>query len=199
MHVSEKKSVVSFGLCKCGCGEKTNICKQTRGESIKGLPFRFIMGHYSKTVSMNKEHNPSWKGGRYILDSGYVMVHDPTHARAMSNGYVREHIIIAEKALGRSLPEGVQVHHYGDVGDNSKLVICENQEYHRLLHVRKKSLKECGDASKRKCKYCQKYDDVENLHCVQIKIGKKGWNTYHLSCARVYDRKRRGSNKIDIK
>jgi hypothetical protein len=35
----------------------------------------------------------------------------PDHPNAMSNGYVREHIIVAEKALGRYLPEGVQVHH----------------------------------------------------------------------------------------
>jgi len=134
------------------------------------------------------ELNPAWKGGRYINHSGYVMVLSPYHNRAMENGYVREHIILAECALGRKLPPNAQVHHFGEPYDNSKIVICENQEYHFLLHMRQKSFDECGDPNKRKCKFCKEYDFVENLHNKQCK--PHGWNTYHLSCAMVYDRQR---------
>ncbi len=56
--------------------------------------------------------NPAWKGGRYIEpDKGYVMVRMPDHPRARANGYVLEHILVAEAMLGRPLAEGEEVHH----------------------------------------------------------------------------------------
>ena len=56
---------------------------------------------------------------------------------------VYEHTLLAEKALGRKLPEGAMVHHTGKTYDNHgpfKLVICPNQDYHMLLHRRAKEL-----------------------------------------------------------
>lgn len=46
---------------------------------------------------------------------------------------------IAARALGRALPEGAEVHHLnGDHNDNRpcNLVICQDAEYHDLLHRR---------------------------------------------------------------
>jgi len=191
-----ERKMIEIGLCQCGCGETTSIARQTipRKNMVKGEPSRFITGHYTRTIPQGQGH-PSWRGGRYVNHSGYVMVAAPGHARVNANGYIREHVLIAEKALGSQLPEGVQVHHCGDVGDNSKLVICQDQEYHFLLHVRAKALKECGDANKRKCKFCQQYDHVENLHCRKIKGKKGGWNTYHMECVREYDRARSARRK----
>lgn len=38
---------ISFGYCKCGCGQKTPISKYTcaRDNLIKGLPANFLRGH----------------------------------------------------------------------------------------------------------------------------------------------------------
>jgi hypothetical protein len=69
-----------------------------------------------------------------------------------SNGYYRiyaggkqvyEHIHIAEKALGKPLPKGAIVHHVNEKpadNRNKNLVVCPNQEYHKLLHKRMKDL-----------------------------------------------------------
>jgi hypothetical protein len=74
--------------------------------------------------------HPGWKGGRTVHD-GYVTVAE--------NGTVRrEHVIVAERALGKSLPPRAVVHHANHVrADNSprNLVICEDQAYHMLLHA----------------------------------------------------------------
>ena len=56
------------------------------------------------------EKNPNWRGGRTIHSKGYVYTYAPGHPRA-SNGYVFEHILTAEKKLGRYLEDGETCHH----------------------------------------------------------------------------------------
>jgi hypothetical protein len=73
---------------------------------------------------------------------------------------------IAEKTLGRKLKYGECVHHidYNTFNNsNNNLVICPNEEYHKLLHIRTDALNITGDANKRRCTYCKKYDDVDNM------------------------------------
>ena len=135
-----------------------------------------------------RENNPHWKGGEYVNDAGYRMVYNPEHHRSGSNGYVREHIIMAEKALGKQLQDGVQVHHCGLSGDNGKIVICQDQKYHYLLHIRARALKECGNANYRKCQFCKQYDHPNNLYIRQRE--KEGWIVYHNDCLKK-DNKRR--------
>ena len=73
--------------------------------------------------------------------------------------WVNEHKIIAEQVLGKSLPKGAEVHHWGNRIDNSKLVICQDKAYHRLLHTRQESLKATGLSNCRRCVYCKKWSD----------------------------------------
>lgn len=149
-----------------------------------------------------REDHHSWKGGRYLNDSGYVMVYDPNHHRSSYNGYVREHIVIAEKVLGKRLPDNAQIHHCGERKDNCSIIICNDQEYHYLIHSREKAFNECGNPNYRKCKFCKKYDDISNLYCKSFKdkngwIG--GWNIYHMECVRKYDRERYKRKKNGFK
>ncbi len=80
---------------------------------------------------------PRKKGVRQITQNGYVSI-------PIDGVKVLEHRHLAEKALGRPLPSGVQVHHMnGNKTDNFtpyNLVICPDQEYHQLLHKRAKEL-----------------------------------------------------------
>ena len=71
------------------------------------------------------------------------MVLMPGHPRS-DHGYVYEHILMAEKALGKPLPNGAEVHHInGKKGDNSRgnHVICQDQAYHKLLEKRTRAYK----------------------------------------------------------
>ena len=63
--------------------------------------------------------NDYWKGGRTETAAGYILIRMPEHPRSSANnGYVFEHIVVAEKKIGRSLlffgvdhPESEIVHH----------------------------------------------------------------------------------------
>ena len=152
-------------LCECGCGE--------------GVTNRFASGHNKKG-----HHNPKWHGGtttgRYI---GKLM---PWHPRSNSYGYVLEHIVIAERALGRYLPQQAEVHHINEKkrdNRNSNLVICEDRSYHMLLHQRKRAFLECGNASARKCWICKRWG--VDVHC-----SSKGKGGYHKACQAKYDKER---------
>lgn len=67
-------------------------------------------------------------------------------------------VIIAEAALGRHLPTRAQVHHFDEDTQNNvnrNLVICQDQDYHQLLHVRTRILKAGGDPNRDAiCKNC---------------------------------------------
>lgn len=63
--------------------------------------------------------NPSWRGGRIVDKSGYVLVHTPDHPNANFGGYVREHRLVAESLLGRYLTPEEVVHHKDDDPSNN--------------------------------------------------------------------------------
>lgn len=66
------------------------------------------------------QESPSWRGGRRTSGGGYIEIHNPNHHRARANGYVFEHIIVAEKKIGRRLLGCECVHHKdGDKKNNS--------------------------------------------------------------------------------
>lgn len=147
------------GLCQCGCGGITNT--------------RFIRGH----------NKANWKGGKSNAN-GYSIIHKPEHPNADAKGYVYEHILIAEKALGKYLPPKAIVHHHTP----EQLVVGENQGYHMLIHQRQRALEACGHADWLKCPFCKQYDDPKNLRIGKNKAGR------HPKCASDYAKKRRNLN-----
>ena len=69
-----------------------------------------------------------------------------------------EHRVIASKALGKPLKRSYRVHHIDEVRDNNEnrnLVLCENQSYHRLLHLRSRSLEASGHPDYFYCPECK--------------------------------------------
>jgi len=82
-------------------------------------------------------NNPAWIGGSYIEPGkGYRMVLRRDHPRARVNGYVLEHILVAERKLGRALLPGEEVHHINhNRADNrpENLQIYSNHREHWMI------------------------------------------------------------------
>ena len=96
--------------------------------------------------------NGSWKGGRTIDKTGYVLIHNPTHPHANHGGYVREHRLIMEKILGRILGPKEVVHHKNGIrGDNSpeNLILFSDNGIHLAVELMGKVPQWSEDGKKR--------------------------------------------------
>lgn len=145
-------SEITPKLCECGCGGLAPIARRTYKAKgyIQGQAIRFIVGHCKPARTT----------------SGYPVLYRPDHPKALArNGCVPEHIIVAESALGRYLPVGAEVHHVDEDSTNSanrNLVICQDNRYHKLLHVRARVVKAGGDPdTERICATCQRLRPFE--------------------------------------
>ena len=111
---------------------------------------------------------------------------DGKYYKQWTNGEKKHiHVRIAETVLGKSLPVGAVVHHInGDGHDNRNinLVICKDQAYHMLLHIRQRALDACGNADYRRCRYCHEYDAQENM-ATRLEKNRVSPSFYHKSCA----------------
>lgn len=91
---------------------------------------------YSVGTSNKKE--PSTRS--HISYFGYPMVYLPEHHRADPKGYVYEHVIIAEKMLGRLLNKHEVCHHLdGNKCNNtmSNIYVCNDHSEHlRMFHAK---------------------------------------------------------------
>jgi hypothetical protein len=151
---------------KCSvCGEFCEITR--RGMCNKHYRRKMKYGNPDKTIN-----RAIGQGTPHI--SGYWMFE-------ISGRSVLRHVLVAEKALGKPLPKGAQVHHvdYDRSNDsNENLVICQNVSYHKLLHRRTDALNACGNANWLRCSKCGKYSPASEL-----RIYKPSGNKWHPGCA----------------
>ena len=165
------------GYCKCGCGQKANLAlySSKRENCVKGQPRNYLPGHHRRG-----KPSPNYKNGRTKGPSNSIYCLSHGHPRAEPHGYVLEHRLVAEKALGKYLPNKAVVHHNNGIRNDNRpenLTICEDENYHKLLHQRKRAYNACGNADWLKCKYCKQYDDPQNLY-----IAPNDSHKYHRRC-----------------
>ncbi len=103
-----------------------------------------------------------------INPEGYRCKKVPGHPRASTGGNVLLHVLLAEKALGKYLPEGAEVHHHNGIRSdnrNENLVICEDRAYHFLIHARSRIVQVGGDPNIEKiCGKCRTVVSRSDFH-----------------------------------
>ncbi len=118
-------------LCACGCGASVTSKVKT---------VRFKWGHHRRNqFKRMKETVVTYRTQTVDGESKHV------------------HRVRAEKALGKPLPLKAVVHHVdGSRSEHSPLVICQDQKYHFLLHIRARVIKAGGNPNTDKlCSGCR--------------------------------------------
>ena len=85
--------------------------------------------------------HPSHFGGHKKKRSdGYVAIYCPEHQKANKDGYVMEHILVMEEAIGRHLAEEEVVHHKNHKRDDNRLENLELMTFrdHAKLHMKER-------------------------------------------------------------
>ncbi len=137
--------------CECGCGASF------KPKMVHGKSKRFVTGHNTPRSTR-------------IVDRGYIMLRVVNHPRMKigrgPGGYVAEHVLVVERAMGKPLPSNYPIHHFDENrsnNSNQNLVVCESTAYHCLLHSRQKALAACGNPDFRRCDICRKWDSLDSM------------------------------------
>ena len=91
------------------------------------------------------------------------------------------------------------IHHVdGDRGNNtpSNLVICQNKQYHYLLHHRQKAMDAGYPPSYRRCGYCKEYDAPSYLYIQERP--KEGLRVHHRACHNKAEQARKAAKRRDV-
>lgn len=130
---------MSAPRCQCGCGEVVRLAPRTDPVKgwVRGVPLKYLRGHNAAANARRQTERSI--GSRGLSSHGYVRILVAKGVR------VYEHVLVAERALGRPLrglgrghPDTEVVHHVnGDKQDNrpENLVVCTHA-YHVELHHR---------------------------------------------------------------
>ena len=89
-----------------------------------------------KGLKRGKDHH-FWKGGR-LHHQGYVLLMKKDHHRANAYGYVKEHVLVAEKTLGRPLDRNEVIHHINEIRNDNRvqnLYLFESIAAHQSYHI----------------------------------------------------------------
>lgn len=145
--------------------------------------------HYKKwQLHGDPTHGRSYeraRGDGTINYAGYVAVSDGKTKRM-------QHVVVAERALGKPLPPSVVIHHVdGNPANNepSNLVICPSQAYHLLIHQRERARDACGNPDARQCVHCKQWDDVAAM--TKTGSSRHGHRHYHKPCRAAAERERK--------
>ena len=104
----------SSGHLRCPACRSKDLCACGRTKQLKS-------DECSECRTEVGPANGNWRGGRTYHKKGYVMVLTPGHPRATtSSKYVFEHILVAEKLLGRYLLPDERIHHRNGVKDDNR-------------------------------------------------------------------------------
>jgi biotin operon repressor len=91
---------------------------------------KFRQGRFGKKAA-------NWQGGRSKSTNGHIYIYSPEHPYSNKQGYVMEHRLVMEKAIGRYLAPEEIIHHINmQKQDNTidNLYLCADNGAHRDIH-----------------------------------------------------------------
>lgn len=139
-------------------------------------------------ISYRGENHPGYKGGKIKTSEGYVGLLTSQKTPNGRTKYLREHVVLAEKALGKPLPKNAVVHHVdGNRSNNTpgNLVICENDAYHQLLHARQRRIRDTGSFDHKRCTLCERVKALS-----EFSVDRGRWDKRYPYCKPCDKRKK---------
>lgn len=136
----------------------TERTKKKISESQKGKPSPRKGVHVSQETKKkmseshkNKFKNPNEFGGhKKKRRDGYIEIYCPNHPSANKSGYVMEHILIMEKAIGRHITKDEVIHHKNRIRDDNRIenldlmTLKKHASYHMKERWKERKEKENG-------------------------------------------------------
>lgn len=113
------------------------VCKEC-GKQYLTVPSQRLLfcGDACYHKSKRGSGNPKWRGGTHV-SRGYIYQYAPDHPAATKQGYVRQHRLVMESALGRLLTPTEVVHHKNGVKNDNRLEnleLCASTGKHSAEH-----------------------------------------------------------------
>lgn len=122
--------------------------RQKISDSMMGRPSKRKGYHLSAETKdkISKSHTGKFSkasefgGHKKKRKDGYIAIYCPNHPMATKDGYVLEHILIMEKAIGRNITRDEVVHHKNHKRDDNRLENLELMTFreHARLHMKER-------------------------------------------------------------
>jgi hypothetical protein len=127
------------GQKRCKYSGKT-YCKSCNGKHLGKLTVGRVPWNKNKNFPQaSGENSKHWKGGRFISSDGYWMIYQGNNDKSIKwKNYKKEHFIIMEQKIGRTLYDNEVVHHIDLDKLNNRpdnLDIFSSEKDHRNSHL----------------------------------------------------------------